>query len=254
MSDSANSNCSDLPDYSSSSSVYENHEYPSNIPVDEEASCGYELGQQLEHLKWLEEIYAHIIDAGSDPSSYEDRNMWDTDPFEDVEDIRRYGPGGYHPILIGDFLGPLRRFRVAHKLGYGYFGTVWLCYDNQESLWRAVKVLTAESSYPNCPELVAMERLSNTAPEHLINNHLGVPMEYFWIDGPNGRHLCLVIPLLGPKIRGESNDTSDVPNQLSELEENNPQIYADISFQVSRALNFMHNKGLCHGGRNLTTL
>lgn len=46
------------------------------------------------------------------------------------EEIAKYCPGGYHPVSVGDtFKGG--RYRVAHKLGWGNFSTVWLVRDQQ---------------------------------------------------------------------------------------------------------------------------
>ena len=55
------------------------------------------------------------------------------DPDEDVEDVRQYKPGGYHPICLGDIVSstsetlesPEKRYRILHKLGHGAFATVW---------------------------------------------------------------------------------------------------------------------------------
>ena len=58
---------------------------------------------------------------------------------DEVEDISRYRPGGYHPVQIGDmfssFATPhddprlLPRYRILHKLGWGSYATVWLARD-----------------------------------------------------------------------------------------------------------------------------
>lgn len=46
-----------------------------------------------------------------------------------VEDPNDYYPSGFHPVLLGDFLGKSNRFRAINKLGAGAHGTVWLCRD-----------------------------------------------------------------------------------------------------------------------------
>lgn len=35
--------------------------------------------------------------------------------------------GGYHPVRLGDLYN--ERYNVIRKLGWGYFSTVWLCWD-----------------------------------------------------------------------------------------------------------------------------
>ena len=57
------------------------------------------------------------------------------DPTSNVEDIKRYTKGGFHPIRLGDVISshgasatadsPPQRYRILHKLGRGYFATVW---------------------------------------------------------------------------------------------------------------------------------
>jgi hypothetical protein len=42
--------------------------------------------------------------------------------FSGFEEFSSYGPGGYHPVALGDVFGG--RFRVAHKLGFGNDSTV----------------------------------------------------------------------------------------------------------------------------------
>jgi len=61
---------------------------------------------------------------------------WDAD--DDLEDIRRYTAGGFHPIRLGDVVSSQgmsspaitdsspRHYRILHKLGRGAFATVWL--------------------------------------------------------------------------------------------------------------------------------
>jgi serine/threonine protein kinase len=52
----------------------------------------------------------------------------------DVENLRSYKPGGFHPVHLGDTFsmcpGSDRpRYRVLQKLGQGAFSTVWLAQD-----------------------------------------------------------------------------------------------------------------------------
>ncbi|EDX18043.1 GD15771 [Drosophila simulans] len=55
------------------------------------------------------------------------------------ENCSDYVSGGNHPVAIGDILA--KRYHVFKKLGWGYFSTVWLCYDSH----CAVKVAKSES-------------------------------------------------------------------------------------------------------------
>lgn len=58
---------------------------------------------------------------------------------DDLEDMRMYKPGGYHPVLLGDILpkdSPSMepRYRIMQKLGRGAFATIWLARDIVGSL------------------------------------------------------------------------------------------------------------------------
>lgn len=65
-------------------------------------------------------------------------------------------------------------------------------------------------------------------------NHLALPIESFWIEGVNGRHLCLILPLLGDPIYKKSFRDS-------------PDSFKMIFRQVGKALRFLHRQGICHG-------
>ncbi|KAK0646864.1 kinase-like domain-containing protein [Cercophora newfieldiana] len=157
-----------------------------------------------------------------------------------VEDPNAYGPGGLHPVQLGDTLGDDNQFRVVHKLGDGGFGTVWLCRDTISSKWRAVKIIAAGASDPenegSCPDLAIMERFADLTPKELAEQHIGIPIEYFWLDGPNGRHLCTVMPLLGPRL-------ADIYQWYGTC----PMLLKHLCFQVTKGLSFLHSHGYCHG-------
>ncbi|RYP86189.1 hypothetical protein DL769_000801 [Monosporascus sp. CRB-8-3] len=232
----------DLPDYIDSQEECAPSRRSCNSP--ESSSCSGQC------QTWAEESSEHNADTGKkseDPAATIDEMSygWPYHPYINVEDIGQYRRGGLHPIRLGDFLGDSDRFRVVHKLGYGHFSTVWLCFDKQEKLWRGVKVLCAEESVEYNPELRAMRYFEGFSAEYMSDNHIGIPLEHFWLTGPNGRHLCLVLPLLGPRIQG--NDKEDYDDQLLPLKAQIPEVYTEVAFQVTRGLNVLHRRGLCHG-------
>ncbi|KAH6652778.1 kinase-like domain-containing protein, partial [Truncatella angustata] len=158
------------------------------------------------------------------------------DDMTELEDPEKYRAGGFHPVNIDTYLDLEERFEVHHKLGYGHYGTVWACFDTKKEDWVAIKILQHRDSNENCPELRLLEQLAGISVEELEENHIFLAREYFWLSGPNGRHLCLVNPLLGPSIR----DVEDVGLHT-------PELLTDICFQICKAISFLHSKGICHG-------
>ncbi|KAI1841171.1 hypothetical protein JX266_012638 [Neoarthrinium moseri] len=154
------------------------------------------------------------------------------------EDTEQYKPGGLHPIHLGDILGG--RFEVITKLGQGGFSTVWLCFDTQNHAWRAVKILASRFSNENAPDLKIVELLEKSGAQSADWEmaHIQLPKEHFWLQGPNGRHLCLVLPLLGRPIKcrkelGLSGAALD--------------IVKDLLLQVAKSLQFLHQSNIVHG-------
>jgi hypothetical protein len=60
------------------------------------------------------------------PAEGEEEEILGSDD-DEQEDPRDYCRGGYHPVKIGDLFH--NRYHVVRKLGWGYFSTVWLCWD-----------------------------------------------------------------------------------------------------------------------------
>jgi len=176
------------------------------------------------------------MDAAQTPACM-DRKYQVCPPIWEHEDVEAYTPGGFHPIMLGDRLGESGRFEVFQKLGYGGFGTVWLCHDDQRKKWRAVKVLQAKASSEECPEFKTMRKLANADFQGRGGQYVQLPLEHFWQDGPNGRHLCFVMPLLGP----------DLTVLYREFADANPGVLNRFCFQMVEGLAFLHDNGVGHG-------
>ena len=73
-----------------------------------------------------DDIYTPIL---SDPTLSSLVCQPPSNSLHDQEKIARYRPGGFHPLSLGDTFKE-GRYRVAHKLGWGGFSTVWLSRDN----------------------------------------------------------------------------------------------------------------------------
>lgn len=157
---------------------------------------------------------------------------------EGLEDIATYRLGGFHPVHLGDILNG--RFEVVHKLGSGGYGIVWLCLDMQKNKWRAVKVMTAEHSAKGKDEKVTRHLRSKANSQTMIENHVAIPFENFWIEGPNGRHQCLVLPVLGCDVMTWRMD-------LPWVQEEPGDQAREICAQIALGLKFLHECGICHG-------
>lgn len=160
-----------------------------------------------------------------------------------IEDVEKYVPGGYHPVDIGDEIGTadgVHRYAVLHKLGYGGFSTVWLVRSCHDRHYYALKVLCANPPSTECKELRAMKHLQRTGGQHpcIIKLHSS-----FEITGPNGRHICLVFPVLGPSLGDHA-----VMESLSSAAR------YKVCRQIASGVAFLHAQGLCHSGKNCSNL
>lgn len=163
---------------------------------------------------------------------------WDEMQGQQLEDFEQYRPGGHHPVILGEFLGEEERFQVWHKMGQGTYGLIWMCRDLVQEKFCAVKVLRAELSKhaDKLPELRVKEMLGGVSVEEAWENHIALPLETFVQNGPNGEHLCIVTPLLGPPITESRIYHSDDTPFLK-----------DICFQLVEGMDFMHSHDLGHG-------
>ncbi|KAK6073370.1 protein kinase domain-containing protein [Seiridium cupressi] len=188
-----------------------------------------------------------LEESGKDPQSSPNLDTppkaggleWnDYDPEEtDTEDLALYRQGGLHPIIPGDFLGDDRRYEVVHKLGSGASSTVWLCHDTFESSWIAIKVLTANLSSGPDPYAKFWEAVKGTSLEEIEAANLVVHKREFWLHGPNGKHRCLVLQLLG-RPAGDHYSEFQNPN----LE----RLLKHRCYQMVEAVHFLQTRGLYH--------
>lgn len=156
----------------------------------------------------------------------------------DIEDVEKYAPGGFHPVDIGEIISSAKcDYEVVHKLGHGGCATVWLVRSGAQSTsYHALKILCADDAdYPN-HELAVLEHLKKVARAghpNVVDLH-----DSFKLSGPNGEHQCLVFPVLGPKVEMMNNQT-----MIS------GPVRHDICRQVASAAAFLHDHGVCHGGK-----
>lgn len=162
-------------------------------------------------------------------------------PPEGLEKIYDYEPGGHHPVHLGDTIGDSQKYRVLHKLGNGGYANVWLCRDTQLETpkYVAVKILMADQSQDDCPEMrmTALLKSFDTRNEEGAS-HICLPLDYLHITGPNGDHLCLVYPVLGPRA-----------SRVLANFESPDRTVRNLCRQVVQALVHLHRQGICHGGK-----
>ncbi|KAH8170580.1 protein kinase domain-containing protein [Sarocladium implicatum] len=155
---------------------------------------------------------------------------------DDVENRELYKKGGFHPTRIGDTFSQ-GRYRVFHKLGYGGFATVWCARDQQTNTNVALKIIVAEGDSDN--ELEIHHYIRESGSDHPGKAYIVHALDHFWLEGPNGRHLCLVLPVLGPSV-------SQVL-RISESRRLDGQTARLIALQATQALASLHSIGLGHG-------
>lgn len=111
---------------------------------------------------------------------------------DEVEDVKKYVPGGYHPVDIGD---QIDEFVVIHKLGFGGFSTVWLVQSNTDNHYYTLKIICADVPRTHVVEKQVFEHLGVHNQSSIIQL-----IRSFDITGPNGIHSCLVLPVCGPSL------------------------------------------------------
>jgi len=165
------------------------------------------------------------------PGEEQDEYKPEYEYIEGVESLERYRPGGYHPITLGDELCQ-GRYQVVHKLGYGGTSTTWLAEDRNSRRLVAIKITTAESAH------ISQEVgfLSRFAGEGFIRQLLNT----FSLDGPNGRHSCLVLEAASCSLHA-AKDLSY--HRLLHL-----PIARAVIAELVLAVRYLHLQGVAHGG------
>ena len=138
---------------------------------------------------------------------------------------------------IGDILGPSggsHCYTVLHKLGFGGFSTVWLTRCSRDEQYYALKILTADLPQSQGNDLNILQGLKDDGFEH---PHVVKLYESFEVSGPNGTHMCLVLPVLGPSL-----DEHSVRETLA------AETRYKICQQIASGVAALHEKGICHGG------
>lgn len=154
------------------------------------------------------------------------------DEDESDEGLLGYRKGGYHPVNLDETYNG--RYRVQHKLGWGQFSTVWLCLDKQANRHVAVKVVKSATHYMEAArdEIDIMTTLGSDCP------FLCSLLDHFDTVGPNGKHACLVFPVLGINLWDLLDQFAPAGLRLSSVQK--------ISAQLLQGVCYMHGMGVIH--------
>ena len=166
---------------------------------------------------------------------------WYDDSVESLED---YGPGGYHPVHLGDKFSN-GRYEVVHKLGYGGYSIVWLCQDLQEQRYVSLKIAVSGLCGPEQQKLHELDiyhALQNGSKEHPGKRFVVSLLDAFIHNGPNGRHRCFVFPVALNNVAAakaaSTDDSCMFPSQIAR----------SIATQLLLGLSYTHACGIVHAG------
>ena len=120
--------------------------------------------------------------------------------YSDTQEERKeeYRKGGYHPVTEGELYNG--RYRTAHKLGWGYFSTVWLVWDYQDEDFKAMKVQKGAEHYREAAldEIKLLDQIMKGDPKS--EKCCCSMTDSFEHVGPNGKHIVMVFKVLGENL------------------------------------------------------
>ncbi|KAL8655968.1 MAG: hypothetical protein Q9210_000565 [Variospora velana] len=165
---------------------------------------------------------------------------------ESAEDLENYRAGGYHPVQLGDDFSN-GRYHVVHKLGRGSYSTVWLARDNVANKYVALKIVTSEFSATNKEKNILFRLEERKKSRADLGGHyvLGL-QDDFMIEGPNGRHACLVSEPLGCSV-GVSREASSV--WMFQL-----QVARAMVAKLIMGVCFLHSCSVVHGDLHINNI
>ncbi|KKK13213.1 hypothetical protein ARAM_000564 [Aspergillus rambellii] len=150
------------------------------------------------------------------------------------ETLPNYQPEKYYPVNQGEVLND--RYQTIAKIGYGVTSTVWLAKDLIASTYVVLKVYITGQNRDHERELRMYKHMNSVTKKHPGRNFIRKLLDHFYIQGPHGRHICLVHEPLGI--------SADIlvkmsPGHVMSLDDMKPGIR-----QLLIALDFLHSE--CH--------
>ncbi|EGP91784.1 unnamed protein product [Zymoseptoria tritici ST99CH_3D7] len=135
------------------------------------------------------------------------------------ETIPGYVASRYYPVRIGEIFQD--RYQIVGKLGYGISSTVWLARDTDECQHVALKVHIHDEAmgYALNTELDVYKRIEKSPRHHPGRRAVRNSLDSFHVDGPSGRHICLVHPPLWESLLNikHRNDVGRLPAEVLAL-------------------------------------
>ncbi|KAH7049463.1 kinase-like domain-containing protein [Macrophomina phaseolina] len=116
------------------------------------------------------------------------------------ETLPDYVASRYYPVRIGEIFRD--RYQVVGKLGFGATSTVWLARDLRECRHVTLKLFIHSKSMGSelDNELHVYKRIESASKHHPGRSAVRSLLDSFTVDGPEGRHRCLVHPPLWESV------------------------------------------------------
>ena len=187
-------------------------------------------------LAWPSRVFSTTPMDQSLSDDFEPIYKW----HEGGEDLEGYCPGGYHPVCIGDTYSN-GRYQIVHKLGFGSYSTVWLAQDSHKTRYVALKIIVADKSRDSSESRILKHLNDRSKTSHPGDSYVSSILDEFFIEDPNGHHVCLVSEPARRSIVSskEASTTWIFPLGIARA----------IAAQALLGLESLHSKGVIHGGR-----
>ncbi|KAK3938162.1 serine/threonine-protein kinase SRPK3 [Diplogelasinospora grovesii] len=120
-----------------------------------------------------------------------------------------------------------------------------------DSVHRYVALKIEVAKLQGAEELTILQHLASKAPQDADSQFVVALLESFNHDGPNGRHLCLVLEPMGPSISSVLNASAEKIDLRNLQDIKYPRLSKQqtkaILRNVLRGLRFLHSNGVVHG-------
>ncbi|OBT61692.1 CMGC/SRPK protein kinase [Pseudogymnoascus sp. 23342-1-I1] len=109
----------------------------------------------------------------------------------------------FYPARIGEVIKSSgEEYEIIGKLGFGRHSTVWLCRERGDDKFYTLKLTISHHPHTTNREADIYTLIQSLPPSpHAGRAHVRELREAFEIQGPEGRHWCLVHPVLGLSVQ-----------------------------------------------------